>query len=105
MVGSTVIIVVVAIIEDIECVILFIAGQYLVRIEFVAYGEVVSGVTAELIFVVISQEPVGIAVFASAVVIGRGTREVDVTRQAMVRIVVVVGSAIGGIRGIRGVLW
>ena len=36
-------IVAVAIVEDVECVIVFITGEDLVRIEFVAYDLVLSG--------------------------------------------------------------
>ena len=100
-----VIIIVVAIVEDVGCVIVLISGQDMVRIEFVAYDKVVSGGTLEFISVVIRQEPVGIAVVAHAVVVGRGVRYVVVTRQLMVGIMVVSGSAIGGAMGIRGVDW
>ena len=75
-----IIIVVVTIIENVGCVIFFIAGQYLVRIEFVAYDEVVSGGVVEFISVVIRKQPVSIAVVASAVVVGRRIRGVVVTR-------------------------
>ena len=51
-----IIIVVVTIIENVGCVIFFIAGQYLVRIEFVAYDEVVSGGIVEFISVVIRKD-------------------------------------------------
>ena len=51
------------------------------------------------------KEPVSIAVIASAVVVGRGVRDVLVARLSMVGIVVVIGSAIGGVRGIRYVVW
>ena len=51
-----IIIVVVTIIENVGCVIVFIAGQYLVRIEFVAYDEVVSGGIVEFISVVIRKD-------------------------------------------------
>ena len=64
---------------------------------FFAYDEVVSGGIVEFIYVVIRKEPVGIAVVASVVVVGRGVRDVVVTRRAMVGIVFVVGSAIGGV--------
>ena len=98
-------IVVVAIIEDVGCIIVFISGQDLVRTEFVAYDEVISGGIVELISFVIRQEPVGIANVSSAVVVGRGVRDVVVTRQEMVGIVVVVKLAIEGVRGIRGIVW
>ena len=75
-----IIIVVVTIIENVGCVIVFIAGQYLVRIEFVAYDEVVSGGVVEFISVVIRKQPVSIAVVSSAVVVGRRIRGVVVTR-------------------------
>ena len=86
-----VIIVVVAIIEDIECAIFFIADQYLVRIDFFAYGKVVCGGIVELIHVVIRQETVGISVVTYAVVVRRGIRNFVVTSRVMVGIVFVVG--------------
>ena len=69
LVGSMVIIVVVAIVEEVGCVIVFIAGQDLVRIEFFEYDEVVSGGIVEFISVVIRQELVSISVVESAVVV------------------------------------
>ena len=100
-----VIIVVVAIVEDIGCVIVFIASQDLVRIDFFAYDEVLSGVVVEFIYIVIRQEPVGVSVVTSSMVVGRGVRDVVVTRRLMVGIVVVVRWAIGCVRGIRGIVW
>ena len=85
-----VIIIVVAIVEDVGCVIVLIAGQYLVRIKFATYNEVVIGGIVEIIYVVIRQDLVDIAAFVSTVVVGRGVRYVIVTRLAMVGIVVVV---------------
>ena len=105
LVGSMVIIVIVAIIEDVGCVIVFIYGQDMVRIDFFAYDKVLSGGIVELIYVLIRKELVGIAVVESAVVVGRGIRDVVVTSQARVGIVVVARLAIGGVRGIRGVVW
>ena len=76
----------------------------MVRIQFVAYNEVVSGSIVELISVVIRQDPVGIAVVASNVVVGKVARDVVVARRAMVGVVFVVGLAIGGVKGIRCIL-
>ena len=66
---------------------------------------VISGGIVELISVVIRQETVGIAVVASDVVVRRGIIYIFVTRRVMVGIVAVDGLAIGGVRGIRGVVW
>ena len=85
-----VIIFVVAVVEGIQCIIVFVAGHDLVSIEFVAHDEIISVGIVELISVVIIQEPVGIAVDASAVVVGRDVRDAAVTRKAMVGTVVVV---------------
>ena len=65
----------------------------------------ISGGIVELISVVIRQETVGIAVVASDVVVRRGIIYIFVTRRVMVGIVAVDGLAIGGVRGIRGVVW
>ena len=100
-----VIIFVVAIVDYIGCIIVFIDGQDLVMIEFFAYGEFVSGGIVELISVVIRQYPVGITFVESTVVVRRGVRDIFVTRQAMVGIVVVFVLAIGGVRVIREVVW
>ena len=51
---------------------------------------VISGSIVELISVVIRQDPVRISVVASSVGVGRGVRDVVVTRKAMVDIVVFV---------------
>ena len=75
-----VIIIVVAIVEDVGCVIVLISGQDMVRIEFVAYDKVVSGGTLEFISVVIRQDTVGISVVTSYVVVIRGVIYVVVTR-------------------------
>ena len=93
-----VIIGVVAIVEDVECVIIFISSQDLARIEFVAYDEVVSGGIVEFISIVTRKYPVKIVAIASSVVFVRGVRDVHVIRQSTVGIVVVVGSAIRSIR-------
>ena len=69
----------------------------LFRIEFVAYEDVVSGGIVKFIYAVISKEPVRILVITFTRVVGRGVRDVVVTRRAMVGIVFVVGSAIGGV--------
>ena len=95
-----VIIGVVAIVEDVDCGIIFISSQDLDRIEFVTYDEVVSGGIVELIPIVTSKYPVKIVAIASSVVFVRGIRDVHVISQSMVGIVVVVGSAIRSIRGI-----
>ena len=65
----------VSIVEEFECVIIFTSGQYLVRIEFVAYDKVVSGGILEFIYVVIRQDPVGISIDESDVVVGGGVRK------------------------------
>ena len=71
---------VVSIVEDVGCIIVFIAGQDLFRVEFVAYDEVVSGIIVEFISVVIRQDTVGISVVTSYVVVIRGVIYVVVTR-------------------------
>ena len=55
-----VIIFVVTNLEDVGCIIVFISGRDLVRIEFVEYYEVVSGGIVELIYFFIIQDPVRI---------------------------------------------
>ena len=77
----------------------------MVRIEFVAYDGGVGGGIVKFIPAVVSKYPVRIAFISSDVVVGRGVRDVVITRQEMVPIVVAVGLAIGGIRGIRGIVW
>ena len=72
---------------------------------FFSYYKVVSVGIVEFISVVISQESVGIVVIASTVVVGRGVIDVFVTRLAMVGIVVVFGSSIVSLWGIRGAVW
>ena len=91
---------VVAIVEDAGCVIVFIAGQDLVSIEFASYDKVVSGGIVKFVSGVIRREMIGIAVVAPTVVVVRGVIGVVFIRQAIVGIMVVVGLAIGGIRGI-----
>ena len=59
----------VAIVESVGCIIVFITGQDLVRIEFSAYDKVVSGGIVEFISVVIRKELVSISVVESAVVV------------------------------------
>ena len=100
-----VVVVVGGIVEGVGCVIFFISGQDMVRIEFVAYDGGVSGGIVEFISALIRKYPVRIAFIAPALVVGRGVRDIVITRREMVRIVVAVGLEIGGIRGIRGIVW
>ena len=93
-----VIIFVVTNLEDVGCIIVFISGRDLARIEFVEYYEVVSGGIVELISFFIIQDPVRISVVASAVVVGRGVRDIIFTSRAMVGIMVVSGLVTGGVR-------
>ena len=57
---------------------------------FFAYENAVSGGIVEFVSIVARQDPVGIAVVKSAVVVVRGVRDVVVTSRAMVGIMVVV---------------
>ena len=100
-----IIIVVVATVEYVGCVIVLIAGHDLVRIEFVAYDEVVNVGIVEFISVVVRKEPIRIVVVAYSLVVRKDVRDVVVARQEIVRIVVVFGSAIGGVMCVRGVVW